>query len=89
VNSGATFTVTGTNFTPNKTVTVSYYDPASAVSPKSTKTATVGCNGSFSTTVKAATLLIGLSARTDKVVACDNGVPVRCAAYTFTLRPIL
>jgi hypothetical protein len=68
-------------------VTVSYYDPSSAVSPKTVKTTTVGCNGSFSVSF-GTTAQIVLS-RTDKVVACDNGVPVRCDSYTFTLKAVL
>ena len=87
VNSGSSFTASGVNFTPNKTVTVSYYDPQTAVNPKTVKTVTVACNGSFSVTF-GTTGQIALS-RTDKVVACDNGVPIRCDAYTFTLKALL
>jgi hypothetical protein len=87
VNSGSSFTASGVNFTPNKTVTVSYYDPQTAVNPKTVKTVSVACNGSFSVTF-GTTGQIALS-RTDKVVACDNGVPIRCDSYTFTLKALL
>jgi hypothetical protein len=88
VTGGANFGVSGINFTPNKTVTVSYYDPSTKVTPTTVKTVTAGCNGSFTVIFKAATGNL-LTPRTDKVVACDNSVQVRCAAYTFTLRPVL
>jgi len=87
VNSGAYFTVTGANFTPGKIVTVNYYDPAGASTPTTTKTTTVLCDGSFSVTFKAATLLLGLSARNDKVTAIDGAG--RNSSYGFKLNPVI
>jgi len=66
---------------------VRYYDPSGAGTPAVTKTATVACNGTFSVSIKAATVLVGLSARTDKVTAIDTGN--RSAGYTFKLNPLL
>ena len=87
VNSGSTFTATGANFTPGRTVTVSYYDPAGASTPTTTKTTTVLCDGSFSVSFKAATLLLGLSARNDKVTAIDSAG--RNSSYGFKLNPVI
>jgi hypothetical protein len=87
VNGGSSFTATGANFTPYKTVTVKYYDPSTAGSPTKTWSGTVACNGSFSTSFPTVGNLIG--SRTDKVTACDTGAPSRCASYTFTLKAVL
>jgi hypothetical protein len=86
VNNGTSFTATGINFTPNKTVTVNYYDPSTSTTP-TTWIGVVACNGSFShqfTTV--ASLLLS---RTDKVTASDAGSPPRSAFYTFTLKAVI
>lgn len=87
VNSGSSFTVTGAKFTPNKSVTVKYYDPSNAGSPTKTWTGTVACSGSFSTQFPTAGNLLG--SRTDRVTACDTGTPSRCDTYTFTLKAVL
>ena len=82
VNNGTSFTATGTNFTPGKTVTVKYYDPSTSTSP-TTWTGTVACNGSFShqfTTV--ASLLLS---RTDKVTA--KAMPARRSGRRATHSP--
>ena len=73
---GGTVTVTGQNFTPTKTATVSYYVNNTF---KTSFTAAIGCNGSFSLTFKTGTLDLG----TGKVVASD-GVG-RSASATFTV----
>jgi len=71
-----TVTVTGQNFTPNKTVILNYY---LGTSLKKTWTAPVGCNGGFTTTFKPAALEIGSA----KVTANDgNG---RFASATFSI----
>ena len=62
---GGTVTITGTNFTPNKPVTLTYYKGNSLWS---TKTVTVACNGSFTTTVTTP----GGVVRTDHVTATDT-----------------
>jgi hypothetical protein len=64
---GGPITITGTNFTPNKSVTVAYYKGGSSTA-YSTKTVTVGCNGSFSTTVNSP----GGALRKDTVTATDT-----------------
>jgi serine/threonine protein kinase len=64
---GGPITITGTNFTPNKSVTVAYYKGGSST-PYSTKTVAVGCSGSFSTTVTSP----GGALRTDTVTATDT-----------------
>jgi len=86
VNSGAYFTVTGAHFTPGKIVTVNYFDPDNASTP-TTKTTRVLCNGSFSVTFKAGTLLVGLSPRNDKVTAIDGAG--RKSSYGFKLYPVI
>jgi hypothetical protein len=62
---GGTVTITGTNFTPNKSVTLTYYKGGAF---SYTKTVTVACNGSFSTSVTTA----GGVVRTDRVDALDT-----------------
>jgi serine/threonine-protein kinase len=64
---GGPITITGTNFTPNKSVTVAYYKGGSTTA-YSTKTVTVACNGTFSTTVNSP----GGALRTDHVTATDT-----------------
>ena len=86
MNSGAYFTVTGAHFTPGKIVTVKYYDPDNASTP-TTKTTTVRCNGSFSVTFKAGTLLVGLSPRNDEVTSIDGAG--RNSSYGFKLNPVI
>jgi hypothetical protein len=83
VNGGQAFTVTGSNFTPNKTVTVTYSDAGSS----KTWTGSVGCNGSFSATFGTAGSL--LLSRQDSVSASDTGSPSRSAGYNFTLKALV
>jgi serine/threonine-protein kinase len=75
---GGAVTITGTNFTPNKSATVAYYKQGSST-PYSTKTVAVGCNGSFSTTVNSP----GGALRTDRVTATDTAG--RSASATITI----
>ena len=63
--SGGSVTITGTNFTPNKLVTVTYYQGGSLYS---TKIVTAACNGSFSTTVTTPSGAV----RTDRVTTTDT-----------------
>jgi len=71
-----TVTVSGQNFTPNKTVILNYYLGSTL---KKTWTAAVGCNGTFTTTFKPALLDVGSA----KVTANDgNG---RFASATFSI----
>jgi hypothetical protein len=86
VNGGANFTVTGANFTPNKAVTVRYYDPSTS-SNSTIWTGTVACNGTFSHTFTAAGNLLG--SHPDKVSATDAGSPSRSKSYTFALKALL
>ena len=64
--SGAKATISGSNFTPNSNVTVSYYAPSSTLYRTWTVTAT--CSGTFSFSFATKGTLVP---RTDKVVACD------------------
>ena len=75
---GGPITITGTNFTPNKSVTVGYYQ-GNSTTPSSTKTLIVGCNGSFSTTLTSP----GGALRTDHVKAVDTAG--RSASATVTI----
>jgi protein kinase-like protein len=65
---GAKANFTGSNYTPNGTVTLKYYAPQTASSPFTTWTVQASCTGAISTNV---TTKAGLVTRTDKVVACD------------------
>ena len=67
---GAKASFSGTNFTPNATVTIRYYAPQTAGSPTSQFTVKASCTGtiSFQVTTKVAVLV----ARTDKVTACET-----------------
>jgi hypothetical protein len=67
--SGGNASVSGSNFTPNSTVTLTYYAPSTGAAYRNW-TVTAACNGSFPTQTFATkpTLLL----RTDKVVACDT-----------------
>ena len=65
---GSQANFSGSNFTPNSTVTLTYYAPQTATSPSKTWTVKASCAGTFSTSVTTNGTLI---ARTDKVVACD------------------
>jgi len=78
--SGGPITITGTNFTPNKSATVAYYKQGSTTA-YSTKTVTVGCNGSFSTTVNSP----GGALRTDHVVATDTAGRTASATVSIVL----
>jgi hypothetical protein len=58
---------TGSNFTPNSSVSLSYYAPQSAAAPTKTWSVKATCAGGFTTSVATN----GGVVRTDKVVACD------------------
>jgi hypothetical protein len=75
---GGTVTITGTNFTPNKSVTLSYYKGGTL---SYTKTAIVGCNGSFSATVTTPSGLV----RKDRVDALDTAGRFASATITIIL----
>ena len=64
---GTTVSYTGTSFTPNSTVTLKYLR-GTANTVYATWTASVGCNGKFTTSVKTPTGVI----ETDHVTACDT-----------------
>jgi eukaryotic-like serine/threonine-protein kinase len=63
---GSSVTLTGTNFTPNKLVTLTYYKGNTV---NQTWTITVSCNGSFTTSVTTVGTLV---IRTDHVTARDS-----------------
>ena len=67
--SGGNASVSGSNFTPNSTVTLSYYAPAGSGTAYRTWTVKAACNGTFPTQTFATkpTLVV----RSDKVWACD------------------
>ena len=69
-------TVSGQNFTPSKSVLISYYVGSTF---KNSWTASVGCNGTFSTPFTPGVLDVG----TGKVIANDAGG--RNASKTFTI----
>jgi cell division septation protein DedD len=75
---GGTVTITGTNFTPKKLVTVSYYKGSALYSKK---TVAVGCNGSFSTTVTTPSGAV----RTDHVTATDTAKRTASATISIIL----
>lgn len=75
---GGKVQLAGSNFTPNKQVTLNYY-LGNATIPSQTWTTTVACNGTFSTSVTTASGL----ARTDRVRACDT--LGRCAVAKITV----
>jgi hypothetical protein len=77
---GGPITITGTNFTPNKSVTIGYYKGGSST-PYSTKTVIVGCDGSFVTTVTSP----GGALRTDTVTATDTAGRSASATVTIVL----
>ncbi len=79
VTAGSTVTLGGSNFTPNRLVTLRYYKGSELISTW-TPTAPVACNGTFTT--KVAT--VSGSARTDRVVACDAAS--RCATANIAVR---
>jgi hypothetical protein len=87
VKSQSTVTVTGANFPPGKPVLLSYYDPSGTDTLKKQWTATVACNGSFSTSFTADLIVVGT--RADRVTACDWATPRRCATYFFTLKGVV
>ena len=70
----------GSNFTPNRSVTLSYYAPQGSSTPYKTWSVSASCSGTFSTSVATKT---GLVLRTDKVVACD--VYKGCVAATISI----
>ena len=65
---GGKATFTGSNYTPNGTVTLKYYAPQTASSPTTTWLVKASCAGTISTNV---TTKGALLVRTDKVIACD------------------
>ena len=67
--SGGNATVSGSNFTPNTYVSLSYYAPSSSSTAYKTWSVKVACGGTFpaQTFATKPTLLL----RSDKVVACD------------------
>jgi Protein kinase domain len=65
---GAKASFTGSNYTPNGTVTLKYYAPQTSTTPYTTWTVKASCTGTISTNV---TTKGALLTRTDKVVACD------------------
>ncbi len=79
--SGGNATISGSNFTPNSTATISYFAPQNSTTATQTWTVTVACNGTFpaQTFATKPTLLL----RTDKVVACD--VRKGCASATINI----
>jgi len=64
---GGSASFTGSNFTPNSSVSLSYYAPQSAAAPTKTWSVKATCAGGFTTSVTTN----GGVVRTDKVVACD------------------
>ena len=78
--SGGNATVSGSNFTPNSSVTLTYQAPSNGAAYR-TWTVTVACNGTFpaQTFATKPTLLL----RTDKVTACD--VKKGCATATISI----
>lgn len=64
---GTTINYSGAHFTPNTTVTLKYYRKSVSGTPLRTWTASVGCGGGFTTSVKTPTGVI----ETDYVTACD------------------
>jgi hypothetical protein len=66
--SGGSATVSGSNFTPNKYVTVSYYAPKGSSPAYITKSILANCSGQFSWTFATKPTLV---VRSDQVVACD------------------
>jgi hypothetical protein len=66
----------GGNFKPFTSVTIKYFAPSNAVLAYATVYGNVGSGGAFVTNI---TTKPALSPRTDRVVACDNGTPTRCA----------
>ena len=64
--SGGNATVSGSNFTPNATVSLTYYAPSTTA--YKTWSVTASCSGTFSVTFATKPTLI---ARTDKLTACD------------------
>ncbi len=71
-------TINGSNFTPNTTVTISYYAPAGTL--WKTYTAVASCTGTFSKTFPTRPALV---ARTDSVTACD--VKKGCVSATINI----
>ena len=78
--SGGNASVAGSNFTPNSTVTLTYYAPSTGPAYR-TCTVTAACNGSFPTQTFATKPTLVL--RTDKVVACD--VKKGCVSATINI----
>jgi hypothetical protein len=66
----------GTNFKPFTSVTIKYFAPSNALLAYATVYGNVGSSGVFVTNI---TTKPASSPRTDRVVACDNGTPTRCA----------
>jgi hypothetical protein len=69
---GTNVALAGSNFTPNKQVTLTYYRGGTSSGTWSTS---VACNGTYASSVKTAAALIP---RTDHVTACDSSG--RCAS---------
>ena len=67
--SGGNASVSGSNFTPNSTVTLSYYAPAGSGTAYRTWRVTAACNGTFPTQTFATRPT--LTPRTDRLWACD------------------
>ena len=75
---GTTVNYTASNFTPKETATLKLFRGSSGT-PSQTWTASIGCGGGFSTSVKTPTGVL----ETDKVVACDTSG--RCFTATINL----
>jgi hypothetical protein len=57
-------------------VTLNYFAPSNSTTPYATWYGTVGGSGTFATSIRTKP---AAEPRTDQVVACDNGTPMRCA----------
>jgi serine/threonine-protein kinase len=66
----------GGNFKPFTSVTIKYFAPSNSLLAYATVYGNVGSSGAFVTNI---TTKPASSPRTDRVVACDNGTPTRCA----------
>ena len=69
----------GSNFSPVATVTLKYFAPSNSQTAYATWFGRAGSAGAFTTDI---TTKPASEPRTDIVVACDNGNPMRCA-YTY------
>ena len=73
----------GTLFKPYSNVTLKYFAPSNAELAYATWYGTVGSSGAFVTSIT--TKPTTGSARTDRVVACDNAAPAHCAVAYITI----